>query len=39
VQVEPFVNKTLEPRLNDYVMGSLRQRLQRDGTYNGKEKK
>lgn len=33
VQVEPFVNKTLEPRLNDYVMGSLRQRLQRDGTY------
>ncbi len=33
VQVEPFVNKTLEPRLNDYVMGSLRQRLQQDGTY------
>jgi hypothetical protein len=33
VQIEPFVNKTLEPRLNDYVMGSLRQRLQRDGTY------
>lgn len=33
VQIEPFVNKTLMPRLNDYVMESLRQRLQRDGTY------
>ena len=33
VQIEPFVNKTLEPRLNDYVMNSLRMRLQRDGTY------
>lgn len=33
VQVNPFVNKTIEPHLTDYVMNSLRKRLQEDGTY------
>ena len=33
VQINPFINKTLEPRLIDYVMNSLRKNLQRDGTY------
>jgi hypothetical protein len=33
VQVKPFVNKTLEPHLVDYVMNSMRKRLQEDGTY------
>jgi outer membrane lipopolysaccharide assembly protein LptE/RlpB len=33
VQVQPFQNKTLEPHLTDYVMGSLRKRLQEEGTY------
>jgi hypothetical protein len=33
VQIDPFANKTLEPRLLDYVMGSLRKDLQHDGTY------
>jgi hypothetical protein len=33
VQVEPFVNKTLVPRLSDYVMISLRENLAQDGTY------
>jgi Lipopolysaccharide-assembly len=33
VQVEPFVNKTLVPRLSDYVMISLRKNLAQDGTY------
>jgi Lipopolysaccharide-assembly len=33
VQVAPFVNKTLEPHLTDYVMNSMRKRLQEDGTY------
>ncbi len=33
VQVDPFVNKTLEPQLSDYVMNSMRKNLQRDGTY------
>jgi Lipopolysaccharide-assembly len=32
IQIEPFANRTLEPRLLDYVMGSLRENLQRDGT-------
>ena len=32
IQIEPFANRTLEPRLVDYVMGSLRENLQRDGT-------
>ena len=33
IQINPFVNKTLEPRLNDYVMNSLRKTLQQDGTF------
>jgi hypothetical protein len=33
VQISPFVNKTLEPRLGDYLMISLRKNLQQDGTY------
>jgi len=33
VQVNPFTNKTLEPRLGDEVTGQLRKQLQRDGTY------
>jgi hypothetical protein len=33
IQINPFANKTLEPRLVEYVMNSLRRDLQRDGTY------
>ena len=33
MQVNPFKNKTLEPRLGDAVTGQLRNELQRDGTY------
>jgi hypothetical protein len=33
VKVSPFYNKTLEPHLTDYVMNSIRKRLQEDGTY------
>lgn len=33
VEVKPFLNKTLEPHLTDYVMNSVRKRLQEDGTY------
>src|SRR5579863_4380010 len=33
VEIKPFVNKTLEPRLSEYTMNSLRQNLMRDGTY------
>lgn len=33
VQVTPFVNKTLEPLLSEYVMNSMRKNLQQDGTY------
>ncbi len=33
VEIRPFVNKTLEPRLSEYAMNSLRQNLMRDGTY------
>lgn len=33
IQVNPFQNKTLEPRLTDYTTHSLRKRLQQDGTY------
>jgi hypothetical protein len=32
VQVTPFANQTLEPRLGDAVMTALRHNLQRDGT-------
>src|SRR5262249_43066842 len=33
VQVVPFVNRTLQPRLTDVVTSQLREELQRDGTY------
>ncbi|MGH7970469.1 MAG: LptE family protein [Limisphaerales bacterium] len=33
VQINPFVNQTLEPRLTDAVTLELRKELQRDGTY------
>ncbi len=33
VQVNPFLNQTLEPRLGDAVTQQLRKQLQRDGTY------
>ncbi len=33
VQITPFANQTLEPRLGDAVTGALRKELQRDGTY------
>lgn len=33
VQVRPFINQTLEPRLTDAVTFQIRKQLQRDGTY------
>lgn len=33
VQVDPFVNQTMEPRLGDAVTTELRRDLQQDGTY------
>ena len=33
IQVSPFVNQTLEPRLGEAVTAALRKSLQRDGTY------
>lgn len=33
VQVRPFANTTLEPRLGDAVTQGLREEIQRDGTY------
>ena len=33
VQVVPFTNQTLEPRLSDAVTASLRKELQKDATY------
>ncbi|MFO1488087.1 MAG: LptE family protein [Verrucomicrobiota bacterium] len=33
VQIRPFLNQTLEPRLGDAVTAALRRNLQRDGTY------
>ncbi len=33
VQVAPFVNQTLQPRLTDAVTAQMRKELQRDGTY------
>lgn len=33
IEIDPFANKTLEPRLVDYVENSLRKDLQQDGTY------
>ena len=33
IQITPFANQTLEPRLGDAVTTALRKELQRDGTY------
>ncbi len=33
VQVQPFINQTLQPRLTDEVTSQVRRYLQRDGTY------
>ena len=33
VQITPFVNQTLQPRLTDAITMQLRKELQRDGTY------
>jgi hypothetical protein len=33
VQINPFTNTTLEPRLGDEVTAQLRKQLQRDGTF------
>jgi len=33
IQVRPFANATLEPRLTDAVTGQLRRELQREGTF------
>jgi outer membrane lipopolysaccharide assembly protein LptE/RlpB len=33
IQIDPFVNKTLQPGLVDNTMNSLRKNLQQDGTY------
>lgn len=33
IQVHPFLNKTLEPRLTDAVTAELHKELQQDGTY------
>jgi hypothetical protein len=33
IQITPFLNRTLEPRLGDTVTTALRRNIQRDGTY------
>jgi len=33
IQITPFLNRTLEPRLGDAVTTALRQNIQREGTY------
>jgi len=33
LQIEPFSNRTLEPRLSDAVTAALRREIQREGTY------
>jgi hypothetical protein len=33
IQITPFLNRTLEPRLGDAVTTALRRGIQRDGTY------
>lgn len=33
IQITPFLNRTLEPRLGDAVTTALRRSIQRDGTY------
>ncbi len=33
IQISPFTNQTLEPRVGDALTAALRKQLQRDGTY------
>lgn len=33
IQINPFKNQTIEPRLSEYTTSSLRKELQQDGTY------
>jgi len=33
IQIMPFQNQTMEPRLTDYITMALRNRFQQDGTY------
>ena len=33
VQISPFANRTMQPRLTDVVTSQMRKELQRDGTY------
>lgn len=33
VQIQPFFNQTLEPRLGDAITSALRKEIQRDGTF------
>ena len=33
VEVRPFVNKTKEPRITEYLASSLRKQLQQDGSF------
>ena len=33
IQIEAFVNKTVEPRLSEYLMNSLRKNFMQDATY------
>ena len=33
VQIRPFVNRTTEPRVTEYVSESLRKHIQKDGTF------
>lgn len=33
VQITPFINETLQPRLTDYLTSQLRKELQKEGTY------
>jgi hypothetical protein len=33
IQINPFQNQTIEPRLTEYATSALRKRLQQDGTY------
>ena len=33
VQINPFQNQTIEPRLAEYTTSSLRRKIQQDGTY------
>jgi hypothetical protein len=33
VQINPFLNKTIEPRLSEWVTSSVRKQIQKDGTF------